>query len=89
MAVVEFGDRVRGIAEESWAKLGGMDDKVELYGSGGVIFADLLRGNALHTYSESGYDYAVEKAGSTRGWSGARCRPCWPPRGRPPRAPPR
>ncbi len=67
--IVEFGDRVRGIAEESWAKVGGMDDKTEFYGSKGVIFADLLRGNALHTYSEVGYDYAVEKAAMTTGWT--------------------
>ena len=28
---------------------------------------DLLRGNSPHTYSETGYGYAVEKAGSTGG----------------------
>ena len=26
-------------------------------------------GNAIDTYSTAGYDYAVEKAGSTPGWS--------------------
>jgi predicted dehydrogenase len=57
------------IAEESWAKPGGMDDRAEVYGSGGVAYADLLRGNSIHTYSQSGYGYAVEKAGSTKGWS--------------------
>ena len=60
---------VLGVAEESWAKKGGMDDTAEVHGSGGVAYADLLQGNALLTYSESGYGYAVEKAGSTRGWS--------------------
>jgi myo-inositol 2-dehydrogenase/D-chiro-inositol 1-dehydrogenase len=29
----------------------------------------LMRGNALITYSESGYEYAVEKAPITKGWS--------------------
>jgi predicted dehydrogenase len=67
--IVEFEGGARGIAEESWAKLGGMDDKAEFYGSQGVIFADLLRGNALSTYSETGYDYAVEKASTTVGWT--------------------
>jgi predicted dehydrogenase len=28
-----------------------------------------LHGNAIETYSAVGYDYAVEKAGSTVGWS--------------------
>jgi predicted dehydrogenase len=60
---------VVGMAEESWAKKGGMDDTAEVYGSGGVAYADLLQGNAILTYSEAGYAYAVEKAGITRGWS--------------------
>ena len=58
-----------GVAEESWTKLGGMDDRAEVHGSEGVAFADLLHGNAIETYSAKGYDYAVEKAGSTAGWS--------------------
>jgi len=57
------------VAEESWTKLGGMDDRAELYGSKGVAYADLLHGNAIETYSAEGYGYAVEKAGSTKGWS--------------------
>jgi len=67
--IVEFEGGARGIAEESWMKKGGMDDGAEIYGSEGVIFADLLRGNSLVTYSDVGYDYAVEKAATTRGWS--------------------
>ena len=46
-----------------------MDDRIELYGSEGVILCDLLRGSAFSTYSENGYGYAVEKAGSTKGWT--------------------
>jgi predicted dehydrogenase len=60
---------VLGVAEESWAKKGGMDDTAEVYGSGGVAYADLLQGNSILTYSDAGYSYAVEKAGTTRGWS--------------------
>src|SRR5262245_4771633 len=85
MGIYVHGDKTRGddsstlifkmdgdvtaIAEESWAKPGGMDDRAEVYGSEGVAYADLLRGNAIHTYTKRGYDYAVEKAGATRGWS--------------------
>jgi predicted dehydrogenase len=57
------------LAEESWTKLGGMDDRAEVHGSKGVAYADLLHGNSIQTYSAGGYDYAVEKAGSTKGWS--------------------
>jgi predicted dehydrogenase len=60
---------VMGVAEESWAKKGGMDDTAEVHGSAGVAYADLLQGNAILTYSDIGYTYAVEKAGLTRGWS--------------------
>ena len=35
----------------------------------GVAYADLLHGNAIETYSAAGYGYAVEKAGTTQGWS--------------------
>ena len=67
--IVEFENGVIGMAEESWTKLGGMDDRAEVYGSKGVAYADLLHGNAIETYSLDGYDYAVEKAGSTQGWT--------------------
>ena len=67
--VLEFTDGTIAVAEESWTKLGGMDDRAEVHGSLGVAFADLLHGNAIETYSAKGYDYAVEKAGSTAGWS--------------------
>ncbi len=72
LIIVRFdveGREVIGLAEESWAKKGGMDDTAEVYGTEGVAYADLLQGNAILTYSERGYDYAVEKAGTTRGWS--------------------
>ncbi|MGH9826737.1 MAG: Gfo/Idh/MocA family protein, partial [Blastocatellia bacterium] len=67
--VLEFEGGATALIEDSWAKEGGMDDTAEFYGSGGVIYADLLRGSSLATYSKEGYGYAVEKAGTTRGWT--------------------
>ncbi len=69
VVIVEFEGGVVGIAENSWAKHGGMEDSAEVYGTGGVCYADLFQGNAALTYSEKGYGYAMEKAGSTRGWT--------------------
>jgi myo-inositol 2-dehydrogenase/D-chiro-inositol 1-dehydrogenase len=69
LIILEFENGTVCLAEESWTKLGGMDDRAEIYGSKGVAFADLLHGNSIETYSSVGYDYAVEKAGSTVGWS--------------------
>lgn len=67
--IMEFENGACGMAEESWTKLGGMDDYAEVLGSEGVAYADVLQGNSIQTYSLKGYDYAVEKAGSTVGWS--------------------
>jgi myo-inositol 2-dehydrogenase/D-chiro-inositol 1-dehydrogenase len=69
VCVVEFEGGVIGLAEDGWAKPGGMDDRIEVYGTRGVSFADLFRGNSAVTYSEEGYGYAAEKAGSTQGWT--------------------
>ncbi|MEW6156867.1 MAG: Gfo/Idh/MocA family oxidoreductase [Verrucomicrobiota bacterium] len=69
LCMVEFEGGAIGVAENSWAKHGGMDDRVEVYGTGGVIYADLFMGNSALTYSQKGYGYAMEKAGSTQGWT--------------------
>jgi myo-inositol 2-dehydrogenase/D-chiro-inositol 1-dehydrogenase len=67
--LLEFSDGTMALAEESWTKLGGMDDRAEVHGSKGVAYADLLHGNAIEAYSSLGYGYAVEKSGPTKGWS--------------------
>jgi len=67
--ILEFENGVLAVAEESWTKLGGMDDRAEIHGSEGVAYADVLQGNSIQTYSNIGVGYAVEKAGNTVGWS--------------------
>jgi predicted dehydrogenase len=67
--ILEFENGAVGMVEDSWARRGGMDDRIEVYGDLGVTYANLHMGNALQTYSEAGYGYAVEKAPSTQGWS--------------------
>jgi len=69
VVIVEFENGVTAIAENSWAKHGGMDDRSEVYGKEGVIYADLFIGNSALTYSKNGYGYAMEKADTTAGWS--------------------
>jgi predicted dehydrogenase len=69
IVIIEFENDAVALIEESWARLGGMDDRAEIYGSKGVTYADLLHGSSLETYSEVGYGYAVEKAPTTRGWT--------------------
>jgi len=69
VVILEFESDAFAVIEESWSRQGGMDDRAEIYGSLGMTYADLLHGSSLETYSEPGYGYAVEKAGSTKGWS--------------------
>lgn len=69
ITIVEFDGGALGVVENSWNRPGGMDDSIEIFGAHGQTYADMLMGNALPTYSEVGYGYAVEKAASTKGWS--------------------
>ena len=69
ICILEFANGGVGLVENSWAKRGGMDDRTEIYGEGGVSYPNLHMGNALPTYSEYGYGYAVEKAPTTKGWT--------------------
>ena len=69
LCILEFENGAVGLVENSWASRGGMDDRIEVFGDGGVTYANLHMGNALPTYSENGYGYAVEKAPTTKGWS--------------------
>ncbi len=69
ICILEFEGGAVGLVEDSWARRGGMDDRIEVFGSEGVTYANLHMGNALQTYSEEGYGYAVEKAPTTKGWT--------------------
>ena len=67
VTIIEFEGNAFSIIENSWARRGGMDDRVEVYGEGGLTIANLHMGNALQTYSQYGFGYAVEKAPTTTG----------------------
>ena len=69
ITIIEFENDALGIVENSWNRPGGMDDSIEVFGDKGQTYADMLMGNALATYSEVGFGYAVEKASSTKGWT--------------------
>jgi predicted dehydrogenase len=69
ITIIEFEGGAVGVVENSWNRPGGMDDSIEVFGEKGQTYADMLMGNALPTYSEVGFGYAVEKASTTRGWT--------------------
>ena len=55
VTIIEFEGNAFSIIENSWARRGGMDDRIEIYGEGGLTIANLHMGNALQTYSEHGF----------------------------------
>lgn len=69
VTIIEFEGGALGVVENSWNRPGGMDDSIEVFGAKGQTYADMLMGNALPTYSEVGFGYAVEKASTTKGWT--------------------
>jgi predicted dehydrogenase len=69
ICILEFANGAMAMIEDSWARRGGMDDRIEVFGSAGCSYANLHMGNSLPTYSEVGYGYAVEKAPTTKGWT--------------------
>jgi predicted dehydrogenase len=66
-----------GIAENSWARIGGLDDRAEIYGSKGLTVADIARGGSLHTFSAPGYTYGGEKSSFTKGWTWTSYEEAW------------
>jgi myo-inositol 2-dehydrogenase / D-chiro-inositol 1-dehydrogenase len=69
LCVVEYAGGLVGVAENSWARAGGADDRCEITGAGGFTRTDLAQGSSLLTYSERGYGYSNEKAASLRGFT--------------------
>jgi len=68
-ALVMLENGARGFVEGNYITCGGMDDKIEIYGTEGNIHIDLTKGSPLSVYSRPGYEYAVEKADFTHGWT--------------------
>jgi len=68
-ALVVMDDGTRAFVEGNYITCGGMDDKIEIYGTDGNIHVDLTKGSPLNVYSRKGYGYAIEKADFTHGWT--------------------
>jgi len=68
-ALIMMDDGTRALVEGNYITCGGMDDKIEMYGTDGNIHVDLTKGSPLTVYSRKGYSYAIEKADFTHGWT--------------------
>ncbi len=69
IATMKFQNGEVAFIEGNYITVGGMDDKVEIYGTEGNIKAELTFGSCLTVYSRPGYGYAIEKADNTLGWT--------------------
>ena len=69
LGILYFENDAQVVIEESWTSPGGYDIRYELFGTEGQIKVAPTFSNLISVYSEKGYGYAVEKAGTTKGWT--------------------
>lgn len=69
LLLIHFEDDSTGLIEANYITRGGLNNIVEIYGSEGTIKVDFSHGSPIKVFSIKGYDYAVEKAETTQGWS--------------------
>nr|MDO8088883.1 Gfo/Idh/MocA family oxidoreductase [Candidatus Sigynarchaeum springense] len=69
VGILYFENGAQVVIEESWCAPGGYDMRFELFGTEGQLKVAPTFSNLMSVYSEKGYGYAVEKAGSTMGWT--------------------
>jgi len=68
IAMVRFQSGAIGVAETSWAALGGMDLRNEVYGDRGAAYTDVTRGTPINAFTLGSAGYLMEKASSDQGW---------------------
>lgn len=69
MAMLRFKNGQFAFAESNYITQGGMDDKIEIYGTKGVIKVDLTFSSAVSCYSTDEISYSIEKADINKGWT--------------------
>ena len=68
VAMVRFASGALGVAEVSWAALGGLDLRNEVYGERGAAFTDVTRGTPVRAFTTGAAGYVLEKADAESGW---------------------
>ncbi len=68
-ALMRFEDGTTAVLEANYVTAGGMEDVIDFYGTKGCLHVDLTFSSAIKGYSIPGFDYTVEKAEVTTGWS--------------------
>lgn len=68
-ALMRFEDGTMAVLEANYVTSGGMEDRIDFYGTQGCLHVDLTFSSAIEGFSIPGFDYTVEKAEITTGWS--------------------
>ncbi len=69
VGILTFEDNTYALIEGNYITFGGMDNKIEIYGDQGNIKVELTHGSPLLVYSPIGYEYVMEKADISKGWT--------------------
>jgi predicted dehydrogenase len=69
IGLMRFENGEFGFVEGNYITVGGMDDKIEIYGTEGVLKADLTFGSNIDCYSRKGISYSIEKTDHNLGWT--------------------
>ena len=69
LGIMKFANGEHALVEGNYITVGGMDDKIEIYGTEGRVKVDLTLGSNVEVYSRTGYSYCIEKADNTLGWT--------------------
>jgi len=68
-ALMRFEDGTTAVLEANYVTTGGMEDRIDFYGTKGCLHVDLTFSSAIQGFSIPGFEYSVEKAEITTGWS--------------------
>ncbi len=68
-ALMRFEDGTTAVLEANYVSAGGMEDVIAFYGTQGCLHVDLTFSSPIKAFSIPGFDYTVEKAEITTGWS--------------------
>jgi predicted dehydrogenase len=67
--MLKFESGRYAFCEGNYITVGGMDDKVEIYGEEGRLNVDLTFSSPIQAYSRPGFEYAIEKTDTTKHWT--------------------
>jgi len=67
--MLKFESGRYAFCEGNYITVGGMDDKVEIYGEEGRLNIDLTFSSPIQAYSRPGFEYAIEKTDTTKHWT--------------------